>query len=97
MHMLWILVDTEHRVAVEAILRQGGATGFSEIGPVVGMGTGRPRFASAAFPESSTLLMSWLEPSCLEPLIRALDEYRDRARCHLYALSWPVEIRLAAP
>lgn len=95
MEMLWVIVDSAHKMEVEGILLQVGVQGFSELGPVLGTGSTRPRLDSAAFPGSSVLLLSWVSADRVLEVQRALEEFRTRSGCHLYLASWPIELRIS--
>jgi hypothetical protein len=77
MRLLMIVVDSNHRDDVEEILDRHNVPGFSELPNVLGKGETGRKLGSRAFPGSSTLYFTVVEPGLCEPLcgeLRALNE-----------------------
>ena len=79
MKLLLILVDSNHRKDVEAILDAHGVPGYSELPNVLGKGeTGRKQ-GSRAFPGSSTLYFVAIEGDPCDTLCGELKALRESA------------------
>ena len=79
MRLLFILVDSNHRDDVEAILDAQNVPGYSELPTVLGKGATGKKMGSRAFPGSSTLYFTILNPGMCEGLCGELKALRDKA------------------
>ncbi len=77
MKLLMILVDTNHQNAVEEILDRHQVQGFSELPDVLGRGETGRKLGSRAFPGSSTLYFTVIDPSICASLCGELQALND--------------------
>ncbi len=91
MRLMMIVVDAELREEVEILLRKAGAHGYTELGPAIGWGETGLRLGSGAFPETSTVLFSVLDPEAEAQVRIALAGFEQGDERRVRAYAWPVE------
>ena len=89
MKMLMVLAGTECRERVEVALEKAGVAGYTEV-DARGFGSTGRHLGSAAFPKTSTIIMSFVKDEDVPRLRAALDCVDvDAARPHV--LTWTLE------
>lgn len=89
--LILIVVDSAARDEVEVLLRKAGAPGFTELTAAAGLGETGFRLGSGAFPETSAVLMTVLDPAA-EPNVRvALAGFEEGEGRRVRAYAWDVE------
>ena len=89
--LMLIVVDRAARADVEVLLRQAGAHGYTELGPATGWGASGPRLGSGAFPDSSVVLFTALDPTAEAQVRIALTGFEAGAGRGVRAYAWDVE------
>ena len=79
MRLLLIVVDSNHKDDVEEILDAQAIQGYSEVPTVLGKGATGRKMGSRAFPGSSTLYFTAINPDQCESLCGAFKALRDEA------------------
>jgi len=91
MRLMMIVVDADLREEVEILLRKAGAHGYTELGPAIGWGETGLRLGSGAFPSTSTVLFSVLDPAAEAQVRIALTGFEQGDERRVRAYAWPVE------
>lgn len=78
MKLLMIVVDANHQEDVEEILDRHQVPGFSELPNVLGKGETGRKLGSRAFPGSSTLYFTVIDPSICKSLCGELQALNDK-------------------
>jgi hypothetical protein len=89
--MMLIVVDAASRAAVEVLLRKAGAHGYTELGPAIGWGETGPRLGSGAFPGTSAVLFTVLDPDAETQVRIALAGFEEGESRRVRAYSWTIE------
>lgn len=92
MKMLMIVVDSAKKDELEVVLKDAGVGGWTEIPGAAGMGTTGPRLGSAAFPKTSAVILTAVEPSLAGRLAADLKAYCADCGERLRIVSWDVEV-----
>ena len=79
MRLLLIVVDSNHREDVEDILDEQAIAGYYEVPTVLGKGATGRKQGSRAFPGSSSLFFTAINPNQCESVCGALKALRDEA------------------
>jgi len=91
LRLMLIVVDAAIRGEVEVLLRKAGAPGFTELAAAAGLGETGFRLGSGAFPATSAVLMTVLDPVA-EPNVRiALAGFEEGDSRRVRAYAWNVE------
>ena len=77
MKLFIIIVDSDHREDVQALLDQCGLPGYTEIPTVLGKGETGRKLGNRAFPGSSTLFFAAVDDDCAARLPGELRRLRD--------------------
>ncbi len=88
MKMLMILASTECRERVEMALERAGVSGYTEV-EARGFGSSGRHLGSAAFPKTSTIVMSFVADEDVPRLRAALDCADSPVRPHV--ITWSLE------
>jgi len=91
MRLMLIVVDSASRDAVEVLLRQAGAHGFTEFAASAGWGASGLRLGSGAYPGSSSVLLTALDPEAEQNARVALAGFEAGDGVPLHAYAWTVE------
>jgi len=91
LRMMMVIVDSSAREQLEVLLRKAGAPGFTEMSPAAGWGETGPHLGSRAFPKTSTVLLSVLEPEAEERVRVALAGFEEGETRRVRAYAWSVE------
>jgi len=89
--MMMVIVDSSAREQLEVLLRKAGAPGFTEMSPATGWGETGPHLGSRAFPKTSTVLLTVLEPDAEERVRVALAGFEEGKAQRLRAYAWSIE------
>ncbi|MCS7182455.1 MAG: hypothetical protein NZ869_05025 [Thermoanaerobaculum sp.] len=90
MKLLMIIVDESKKEELEALLNRLGVEGYTEIPRVIGVGTTGPRLGSRAFPKTSAVIFSILQPQTFETLVKAIREFCRECGEKLKLVAWDV-------
>ncbi len=91
MKLLMIIVDSECREEVEILFQRNGVTGYSELPGAHGVGTTGVRMGSGAFPKTSSIFFTVVEPDQVVPLKEALCSHCDASERKMRMIQWAVE------
>ena len=91
MRMMLIVVDTSVKGEVEVLLRRAGASGYTEFAPAVGWGESGLRLGSGAFPGTTSVLFTVLDPAAEERVRVALAGFEEGATRRVRGYAWSVE------
>jgi len=87
--MLMVLAGTECREKVEVALERAGVAGYTEV-EARGFGSSGRHLGSAAFPKTSTIIMSFVADEDVPKLRAALNDVQGHAsRPHV--VTWTLE------
>ncbi|MCM2270759.1 MAG: hypothetical protein NDJ75_11705 [Thermoanaerobaculia bacterium] len=89
--LMLIVVDSAVRDEVEVLLRKAGAPGFTELAAAAGLGETGLRLGSGAFPETSAVLMTVLDPSAEQSVRVALAGFEEGGGSRVRAYAWGVD------
>jgi len=89
--LVMMIVDEEKKEELEVFLNRAGVVGYTEIPRAIGMGTTGPRLGSRAFPKTSAVIFTVVEPSTLETLARDLKAYCAECGERVRLLAWDAE------
>jgi len=87
--MFMVLAGTECREKVEVELERAGVTGYTEV-EARGFGSSGRHLGSAAFPKTSTIIMSFVADEEI-PKLRAALDCLDAAGTRPHVLTWTLE------
>ena len=68
MKLLMIIVDSECREELEVLFKKHGVSGYSEIPNAHGVGVTGIRMGSSAYPKTSSIFFTVVEPDKIAPL-----------------------------
>ncbi len=91
MKMLMIIIDEAKKEELEVFLNRSGVVGYTEISRALGMGLSGPRLGSRAFPRTSAVVFTVLEPEALARLEAGIDEFCATCGERLKMIAWDVE------
>lgn len=86
-----VIVDEGRKEELEAYLTRSGVEGYTEISQAVGIGVTGPRLGSGAFPRTSAVIFSVLDPAAVDELAAGLAAYCADCGARVRMLSWDVE------
>ncbi len=89
MKMLMVLAGTECREKVEVALERAGVTGYTEV-DARGVGATGRHLGSAAFPKTSTIIMSFVADADVAKLREALKAVAG-ASTRPHVVTWTLE------
>lgn len=92
MKMLMIVVDSDKKEELEVVLQNAGVAGFTEIPAAAGMGATGPRLGSAAYPKTSAVILTAVEPPLAQKLAADLKAYCAECGERLRIVSWDAEV-----
>jgi hypothetical protein len=87
--MLMVLAGTECREDVEIALERAGVTGYTEV-DARGVGSTGRHLGSAAFPKTSTIIMSFVADEEVPKLRTALKALQGAGPCP-HVITWTLE------
>lgn len=91
MKLLMFIVDEEKKEELEVLLNRAGVAGYTEMPHAVGTGRSGPRLGSRAFPKTSALIFTVLEPDAVEPLVETIRAWCATCGERLRIVAWGVE------
>ncbi len=91
MKLVMLIVDDDKKEELEVLMKRAGVTGYTEIPRAAGTGTTGPRLGSGAFPKTSAVIFSLIEPATLEALSRQIRDYCADCGERLRLVAWGVE------
>jgi hypothetical protein len=91
MKLLMIIVDSKCREELEVLFRKHQITGYSEIPDTHGVGETGIRMGSSAYPETSSIFFTVVEPEKIAPLKEGLCAYCDACGRAMKMILWGVE------
>jgi hypothetical protein len=91
MKLLMFIVDEEKKEELEVLLNRAGVTGYTEMPHAVGTGRSGPRLGSRAFPKTSALIFTVLEPAEVGPLVETIRGWCTSCGEQLRIVAWGVE------
>ena len=91
MKMVMIVVDEAKKEELEVVLEQAGIVGYTELGPASGLGTTGWKLGSRAFPRSSAVVFSVLEPAALSGLAAQVKTFCADCGERLRIVAWEIE------
>jgi hypothetical protein len=91
MKILMLIVDEEHKEELEVLLQKTGVAGYTELPHAVGFGSTGRRMGSGAYPKTSAVIFSILEPAHVDSLAREVKQYCRDCGERLKMVSWDVE------
>lgn len=91
MKLLMLIVDEARKEELEVFLGRAGVAGYTELPGAVGMGTTGPRLGSRAFPKTSAVIFTFVEPEALDALVADLKAYCKECGERLRMVAWGVE------
>lgn len=92
MEMLMLIVDSTVREELEIFLTREGVHGYTEIPEAHGLGLTGPRMGSAAYPATSSVILTMIEPLLLDRLTVRLKEYCGECHERIHLVHWPVNV-----
>jgi len=91
MKLLMIIVDSECREELEVLFKHHGVTGYSEIPNAHGVGMTGIRMGSGAYPKTSSIFFTVVEPDLVMPLKEGLCAYCKACERNMKMIQWGVE------
>jgi hypothetical protein len=91
MKLLMIIVDSECREELEVLFKHHGVTGYSEIPNAHGVGESGIRMGSSAYPRTSSIFFTVVDPDKVGPLKEGLCAYCDSCDRNMKMIQWSVE------
>jgi hypothetical protein len=91
MKMLMIVIDESKREELEVFLSRSGVAGYTEVSHAAGVGTTGPRMGSRAFPKTSAIVFSVLDPEALQRVRSGIEEFCSACGEKLRMFSWDVD------
>jgi hypothetical protein len=91
MKMVLIVVDETKKEELEVVLEEAGVVGYTELAPAAGLGTTGWKLGSRAFPRSSAVIFSVLEPSALSELTAKVRTFCEHCGERLRMVAWEIE------
>lgn len=94
---VFIAYDQAHHEAVLDILEKNSCRGFTSFGEIQGRGTktGIPHYGSHAWPSLGGAILTIVEESRLDTLMKKLKELDElKPRLGLRAFVWPIEMTI---
>lgn len=92
MEMLMMIVDSRVREELETFLTREGVHGYTEIPDAHGLGQSGPRMGSAAYPETSSVILTTVDSARLAQLTARLREYCGECHERIHLVHWPVNV-----
>lgn len=93
MQAIFIAYDQAHHEAIIDLLEKNSCRGFTSFGEVQGRGTfrGEPHYGSHAWPSLGGAILTIVEDSRLDPILKRLRELdEEKPRLGLRAFVWPI-------
>ena len=91
MKLLMIIIDTECREELEVLFKHHDVTGYTEIPNAHGIGETGVRMGSGAYPKTSSIFFTVVEPNKVQPLKEGLCSYCDACNHDMKMIRWGVE------
>ena len=91
MKLLMLIVAEDKKEVLEVFLSRAGAVGYTEIPRAIGMGATGPRLGSGAFPMTSAVVFTVIEPAALETLSEEIKESFSGRGERVRMVAWDVE------
>ena len=91
MKLLMIIVDSECREELEVLFKHHEVTGYTEIPNAHGLGETGIRMGSGAYPKTSSIFFTVVEPDKVLPLKEGLCAYCDAGGHDMKMIQWGVE------
>jgi len=91
MKLLMIIIDSECREELEVLLKHHDVTGYTEVPNAHGVGKTGIRMGSGAYPKTSSLFFTVVEPDKVLPLKEGLRAYCDACGHNMRMIQWGVE------
>ncbi|MEJ2189191.1 MAG: hypothetical protein P8Y93_07180 [Acidobacteriota bacterium] len=91
MKLLMIIVDSDCREELEVLFKHHGVTGYSEIPNAHGVGQSGIRMGSGAYPRTSSIFFTVVDPDKVTPLKEGLCAYCDACDRNMKMIQWSVE------
>ena len=91
MKLLMIVIDSECSEELEVLFKKVGVAGYTEISGVHGVGETGIRMGSGAFPETSSLFFTVVEPEKVHELKETLKSFCGAYDRHMKMVQWGVE------
>lgn len=91
MKLVMIVIDEAKKEELEVFLNRAGVSGYTEIPHAAGLGLSGPRLGSRAFPKTSAVVFSILDPQAVERLRSGITEFCDACGERLKIVAWDVE------
>jgi len=89
--LLMLIVDEERKEELEVFLNRAGVVGYTELPGAMGMGSTGPRLGSRAFPKTSAVIFTIVEPGALDTLVADVKAYCAECGERLRMIAWGVE------
>jgi hypothetical protein len=91
MKLMMIIIDTECREELEVLFKHHDVTGYTEIPNTHGVGETGIRMGSGAYPKTSSIFFTVVEPDQVQPLKEGLCTYCDACKHDMKMILWGVE------
>lgn len=91
MKLLMLIVDEDRKEELEVFLQRAGVAGYTELPGALGIGATGQRLGSRAFPKTSAVIFTVVEPAMVDSLVRQAREYCADCGERLKAFVWNVE------
>jgi hypothetical protein len=91
MKLLMLIVDEARKEELEVFLHRAGVTGHTEIPGAFGVGSTGQRLGSRAYPKTSAVIFTIVEPEVVSRLVQQIREYCEDCGERLKAIVWDVE------
>jgi hypothetical protein len=91
MKMLMIIIDSECREELEVLFKHHDVTGYTEIPNAHGLGETGIRMGSGAYPKTSSVFFTVVDPDKVAPLKEGLRAYCDACGHDMKMIQWGVE------
>jgi hypothetical protein len=91
MKLLMIIVDTDCREELEALLHRNNVVAYSEIPNAHGVGHSGVRMGSAAHPRTSSIFFTVIEEDRVAPLKETICSYCEACAKTMRMILWSVE------
>ncbi len=89
--MVMIVVDEAKKAELEVVLNRAGVVGYTEIAPAAGLGTTGWKLGSRAFPRTSAVVFSVLEPAAVAELAAQVKAFCEHCDERLRMVAWEIE------
>ena len=91
MKLLMLIVDDDRKEELEVFLQRAGVVGYTELPGARGLGSTGQRLGSRAYPKTSAVIFTIVEPEMVESLVHQVHEYCADCGERLKAIVWNVE------